>query len=78
MLGAGTGALVIGFTRDERLRRVQEAAVWGAVPLAVRREGCSVPRVYQFKAAHVWARRSQWQQLLPTNDLNTGSCRAKF
>ena len=24
MLGAGTGALVIGFTRDERLRRVQE------------------------------------------------------
>ena len=35
MLGAGTGALVMGSTRDERLRR-GEAAVWGAGPLAVR------------------------------------------
>eukprot|EP00964_Phaeocystis_antarctica_P007829 scaffold4207_cov63-Phaeocystis_antarctica.AAC.1 len=26
-----------GFTRDERLRRVQEATVWGAGPLTVRR-----------------------------------------
>ena len=33
MLGAGTRALVIGSTRDERLRRVQEAAG----PLTVRR-----------------------------------------
>ena len=35
MLGAGTGALVMGSTRGERLRR-GEAAVWGAGPLAVR------------------------------------------